>query len=72
MSQMSKTKQNVIFLKNSNSYQFSCPYWFITIEVDQNQLNCKIFRCGIMKSNGKQVNQHASKNECDYLVDKNL
>jgi hypothetical protein len=72
MSEISESKRNVVFLKESNLYQFSCPYCDIIIEVEKNQLNCKIFRCGIMKSNGIQVNPHTSKTECDYLSDNNL
>ena len=69
---MSETKRNVTFLNESNLYQFTCPYCDISIQVEKNQLNCKIFRCGIMKNGGTQVNPHSSKTECDHLVDKNL
>jgi hypothetical protein len=32
------------------------------------ELNCKIFRCGIYKENGEQINPHLPKNECERLV----
>lgn len=53
-------------------YKFNCPHCNITIIVMKNQLNCKIFRCGIYKSNSKPINPHASKIECDKLVQNNL
>jgi hypothetical protein len=42
-----------------------CPNCDIYIEVLQ--LNCKIFRCGILKNNGSQINPHLPKSECDKL-----
>ena len=36
------------------------------------ELNCCIFRHGIYKSSGEQMNPHANKNECDYLKEKDL
>ena len=35
-------------------------------------MNCKIFRCGIYKSNGQQINPHLNKSICDELVANNL
>lgn len=50
-----------------NTYTFViCPHCFIMIEVVE--LNCKIFRCGIYKESGEQINSHLPKNECDRLV----
>ena len=42
-----------------------CPHCeqYILIE----ELNCGIFRCGIMKDTFQQIASHASKEECDYL-----
>jgi hypothetical protein len=47
-----------------------CPHCkdFIIIE----KLNCGIFRHGIFKINGQQINPHAPKNECDFYIDKQL
>ena len=36
------------------------------------QLNCRIFRHGILKSNNNQLNPHASKEECEYYINNNL
>ena len=44
----------------------TCPHCSIMVEVAE--LNCKIFRCGIYKSNGEQINPHLCKEECENLV----
>ena len=36
------------------------------------ELNCGIFRHGIYKNTGKQINPHASKETCDELVKEDL
>jgi hypothetical protein len=46
---------------------FSCPHCGIYIEVIE--MNCKIFRCGIYKKDGTQINSHLSKEECEKLGD---
>jgi hypothetical protein len=46
-----------------------CPHCDITIEIIE--LNCRIFRCGILKSNGQQIDPHLSKKYCDWLVERN-
>lgn len=52
---------------NNNIYQFNCPHCNITIEVQKNQINCQIFRCGVLKSNGNQIGPHTCKAQCDLL-----
>ena len=44
-----------------------CDQLIIIIE-----LNCRIFRCGILNSTGEQINQHSNKNTCDDLSTNNL
>ena len=48
----------------------TCPHCseFIIIE----QINCGIFRHGILKSNNTQINPHACKEECDNFINNNL
>ena len=36
------------------------------------ELNCRIFRHGVLKSNNTQINPHASKEECDYYIKNDL
>ena len=47
-----------------------CPHCkeYIIIE----KLNCGIFRHGILKKNGIQINPHAPKNLCDFFAEKEL
>ena len=51
-------------------FEVQCPHCneFIIIE----QINCAIFRHGIIKNNLQQINPHLSKPNCDFLVDNNL
>jgi hypothetical protein len=47
-----------------------CPHCkeFILIK----KINCAIFRHGILKKNGKQINPHATKEICEYYINNNL
>lgn len=47
-----------------------CPHCkdFIII----NELNCCIFRHGILKNTGEQIDPHTNKEECDRLKKKGL
>ena len=45
----------------------SCPHCNIMIEVIE--LNCRIFRCGIMKNTYVQIDPHLSKVLCDKLFE---
>ena len=57
---------------NNQFYIFSCPHCSQQIEVQKNKLNCRIFRCGILKSNFKQIGPHTKKEECDRLKEQDL
>ena len=57
---------------DGNIYRFQCPHCKKEIEVLKNQLNCKIFRCGIFKNNFHPIPPHSKKFECDRLVRENL
>jgi len=47
-----------------------CPHCneYIIIE----QLNCRIFRHGIYKTDNKQIDPHATKDVCDELIRQNM
>ena len=47
-----------------------CPHCgdFISIL----ELNCQIFRQAVFISNGEQINPHASKEECDLVIEQRL
>ena len=47
-----------------------CPNCGMPIEVVE--LNCCIFRCGIMKDTFEQIPPHSSKEECDRLKKEDL
>ena len=51
-------------------FEVKCPNCdeYIIIE----QINCAIFRHGVLKNNLVQINPHLSKNECEELVKNNL
>lgn len=55
-----------------NIYFFECPHCDLLIEVEKNEINCKIFRHAVLKDSGQQINPHASKIDCDNLFSKNL
>jgi hypothetical protein len=42
-----------------------CPHCDVWIEILE--VNCAIFRCGILKDTGEQINPHLPKKECDDL-----
>ena len=42
-----------------------CPHCDVLIEIVE--VNCAIFRCGILKSTGEQIAPHASKEEIEKL-----
>jgi hypothetical protein len=43
-----------------------CPWCTEFIEILE--LNCGVFRHGVFKNNGRQLNAHASKEECESVV----
>ena len=47
-----------------------CPHCNCPMEIVQ--LNCRIFRHGILKANNTQINPHASKELCDYYINNGL
>tara|TARA_B100000073_G_scaffold322095_1_gene303145 strand:- start:140 stop:361 length:222 start_codon:yes stop_codon:yes gene_type:complete len=42
------------------------------MELIKNEINCAIYRHGIFKNTGEQIDPHASKEICDKLVEKEL
>jgi hypothetical protein len=47
-----------------------CPHCKYHILIEE--LNCRIFRHGVFKINGTQINPHASKELCDYYINNKL
>jgi hypothetical protein len=48
----------------------SCPHCQEFIIIDK--LNCGIFRHGVLKKSGKQINPHSSKSECNNYIKKKM
>lgn len=65
-------RKDVFYIEQDRSYIFQCPHCELYIQVSEAQINCQIFRHGVLISTGEQVNPHASKEECDRLVENNL
>jgi hypothetical protein len=53
-------------------YIKECPHCFDTILLYHHELNCKIYRHGVFKSDLQQMNPHTPKEECDRFVKQNL
>ena len=60
-------KINEIRIENDH-YVFNCPYCDISCIVHINEVNCKIFRCGVFTDTFQQINPHAGKEECENYV----
>ena len=46
-----------------------CPHCHDSIIIYKNEINCRIFRHAVFKSNGEPINPHTSKEECEKLVE---
>lgn len=51
-----------------NALTFPCPHCGLYTLVELKDLNCCIFRHGYYKAENIQVEPHASKEQCDLLV----
>jgi len=57
---------------NSNDIMITCPECFGVILVKKSDINCKIFRHGVLKSNNQQINPHSTEEECQYFINNKL
>tara|TARA_Y100000816_G_scaffold150197_1_gene106879 strand:- start:1083 stop:1349 length:267 start_codon:yes stop_codon:yes gene_type:complete len=46
-----------------------CPHCESMMELIKSQINCAIYRHGVYKSTGQQIDPHAKKEICDKLVE---
>ncbi len=49
-----------------------CPHCELQIIIYRNEINCAIFRHGVMKDTGMQIGPHSSKEQCEKLANDNL
>jgi hypothetical protein len=54
---------------SEKSFCISCPHCNENILIEQ--LNCRIFRHGVLKSTNQQINPHGSKQESDKFLAQN-
>jgi len=52
-----------------NDIIITCPHCEEHVIIEK--LNCCIFRHGIIKTTGQQMNPHATKEECEQLIQEN-
>lgn len=58
--------------KDGNAYIIACPHCQEYVYVHQREMNCLIFRHGAYKLGLQPIHPHASKDECDRLVQEGL
>jgi hypothetical protein len=46
----------------------TCPHCGGTIVVHPSELNCRIFRHGVLRTTGEPIHPHAPREECERLV----
>lgn len=54
--------------KDGNVYNFACPHCGLMIQVEENAINCKIFRHGNYVRNRQPIPPHSSQTICESLV----
>ena len=54
----------------TEEYIVVCPHCNQLIIIEK--INCAIFRHGIFKKNGNQIDPHSSKELCEYYIKKNI
>ena len=59
----------VYYIDEEKTIRFECPRCKVQIEVKENDINCKIFRCGVFKSNFLPIYPHLSLIECEKLIE---
>ena len=57
---------------NEDFLQIECPHCLHQIIIMKNEINCAIFRHGVLKKNGVQMSPHLEKRICDELVRQDL
>ena len=66
------TRKEVKYISEDSCYVFECPHCDLLVQVKENDVNCQIFRHGLVATTKQQINPHASKEHCDRLVAQGL
>lgn len=61
-----------VVVQDGQSYIYQCPHCNLFILVQQHEVHCRIFRHAVFKGDMKQVNPHASKENCERYVSEDL
>lgn len=69
---MSPARREVHYEVEDRCYVFICPHCDCLVQVSEDQVNCHIFRHGILKSTGQQINPHAPQDHCERLMKQDL
>lgn len=56
----------------NNILLIKCPHCMDEIMINKNEINCAIFRHGVLIKNMEQINPHLCKEECDRLYNEKL
>lgn len=64
--------KNITYVPEDKTYVFECPHCDGMVQVKEKQVQCQIFRHGATKANNKQINPHATQEECERLVEGDL
>ena len=62
----------ITYIPEDKTYIFDCPHCDNIVQVHQDQVNCHIFRHGIFKSTGLQIDPHLPKDDCEKLFSNDL
>jgi len=57
-------------MENIPKVIIKCPHCGCPVIIDQ--LNCNLFRHGVFKDTNEQINPHATDEECDNYISKDL
>lgn len=68
----SKEPKIVSYVIEDKTYVFECPHCNFLVQVKESDLRCKIFRHAVYKANNKPIPPHASKDQCDKLLEQDL
>jgi len=53
-------------------FMISCPHCNGSVQIFKNEIRCTIFRHGILKETGQQMDPHSSKEICDNAFSNGL